>query len=159
MDTKALNTELIEELDEELGVTLSRRQKLFVKYTMMVLIDLVVINLLSQFWDKVYIAAFHISLLAAILLQLLLQITMIIEHRIAGYFKQMSGLKAKIFRGLSTWAVLFGSKFAILWAINFSFGNDVQFHGALHGMVTFIALIVGIIVAEQVFNKVYRSLR
>lgn len=68
----------------------------------------------NEYWDMVYIEYFAISLLAAILLQFLLQVTLKIEHHVADYFMKMSGEKAKILRGLSTWGILFGSKFVIL---------------------------------------------
>ena len=33
----------------------SRRQQLFLKFTYFVLLDIVVLNLLNEFWDKVFI--------------------------------------------------------------------------------------------------------
>lgn len=153
-----LTSELNDELNEEFGVTLSRKQKLFIKYTMMVLIDLVVLGLFNQYWDLVFIENFSITLLTAALLQLLLQLTLAIEHKVAHYFSQMGGIKAKIIRGLSTWAILFVSKLVILKAISFIFGTSVVFSGAVHGLVAFIVVIVAIIVAEQLFGKLYKAL-
>lgn len=158
MQKDNLQDELSAELNEELGITLARRQQLFVKYTMMVLIDLVVLGLFNQYWDLVFIESFSITLLTAALLQLLLQLTLAIEHKVAHYFSKMEGVKAKILRGLSTWAILFVSKLIILKAISFAFGSSVVFSGAVHGLVAFIAVIVAIIVAEQCFNKMYRVL-
>jgi len=158
MNKDELNSELSQELNEEFGVTLSRRQKLFIKYTMMVLIDLVVLGLFNQYWDLVFIEYFSVTLLTAALLQLLLQLTMIVEHKVAHYFGQMAGIKAKILRGLSTWAILFISKLVILKAISFAFGSSVVFSGPLQGLVAFMVVVVAIIVAEQLFAKVYRVL-
>ena len=138
--------------------TFTKRQVVFLKYTYLVLIDLTVLNLFNEFWDLVIIDIFSISLLTAILLQVLLQITIAIEHRIAHYFKQKSGVSARIMRGLATWFVLFTSKLIILWAIHFCFGEDVSFSGPIHGLVAFIAVVIGIIIAEQVFFRIYRSL-
>jgi hypothetical protein len=70
----------------------------------------------------------------------------------------MEGVKAKVLRGLSTWAILFVSKLIILKAISFAFGSSVVFSGAVHGLAAFIAVIIAIIVAEQCFNKIYRVL-
>lgn len=158
MNKDNLENELNEELNEEFGVTLSRRQKLFIKYTMMVLIDLVVLGLFNEYWDLVFIELFSVTLLTAALLQLLLQLTMAIEHKVANFFSQMQGVKAKVFRGMSTWAILFVSKLIILKAISFAFGASVVFSGPVHGLVAFIVVIVVIIIAEQLFNKVYRAL-
>jgi hypothetical protein len=72
----------------------SRRQQLFFKYTFFVLIDLTVLNLFNEYWDYVSIEFFSISLLAALLLQVLLQVTIAIEHRVAGFFQGRPGLRA-----------------------------------------------------------------
>lgn len=87
------------------------------------MIDLTVLNLFDEYWDWVVIESFTISLLAALLLQVLLRITLKIEHRIAAYFNSKPGTIAKVMRVLSAWAVLFGSKFVILEAINTAFGD------------------------------------
>ena len=143
--------------NEQAG-TFSRRQLLFVKYILFVLIDLVVLNLFNEYWDNVFIEHFSISLLTALLLQIMLQITIAIEHRVANIFKGSPSLKSKILRGLSTWTILFVSKLIILGAINYAFGDSVLFSGALHGVVTFIIVVITIIVSEQVFLRIYRSL-
>ena len=136
----------------------SRRQQLFFKYTYLVLIDLVVLNFFNEFWSYLHIANFGISLLTAILLQVLLHATMLVEHRVASYFKKKSGASARILRGLSTWGILIVSKLVILWAINFLFGSDVLFGGPYHGIVAFIAVVIVIIIAEQVCLWIYKML-
>jgi len=137
----------------------SKRQQLFIKYTFFVLIDLCVLNLFHEFWDAVYVESFSVSLLVAILLQALLQITIAIEHRVAKIFKDKEGLKNKILRMLSTWFVLFVSKLIILEAIDFAFGEGVAFGGAGgHGLLAFIIVIVVMVVFEQIFVRTYKSL-
>lgn len=158
MNKKALSEEFNEELNEELGVNISQKQKIFMKYTMMVLIDLVVLGLFNQYWELVFIELFSVTLLTAALLQLLLQLTMIVEHKVAHYFSKMAGIKAKIFRGLSTWAILFVSKLVILKAISLAFGASVVFSGPIHGLLAFMVVVVAIIVAEQIFTRVFRAL-
>ena len=143
--------------NEQVG-SFSRRQQIIFKYVFFVLVDLTVLNLLDQYWELVFIEDFTISLLAALLLQVLLQLTMAIEHRIAAYFKEKPGVSAKILRGLSTWAVLFGSKLVILEAINIAFGNSVLFGGPMQGLIAFVVVVVAIIVAEQLLYRVYKSL-
>lgn len=88
-----------EDLDEEIAGSYSRRQQIFLSFTFAVLVDLAVLNLFDEFWDYVYIEYFSISLLAALLLQSLLRVTISIEHRVASYFKKQSGLRPKILRG------------------------------------------------------------
>lgn len=145
-------------IDNECAGDFSRRQQLFFRYSYFVLIDLTVLNLFDEFWDLVFIEYFSVSLLAALLLQVLLQATIAVEHKVANYFKAKSGMAAKFFRGLSTWAVLFASKLIILQAINIAFGDSVVFSGPVHGLVSFIVVVIAIILAEQVFLKIYRLL-
>jgi hypothetical protein len=54
--------------------------------------------------------------------------------------------------------VLFGSKLVILEAINITFGSSVLFGGAMNGLVSFVAVVVAIIVAEQVLYRIYKLL-
>jgi len=147
-----------ERLKNEHAGSFSRHQLLFFRYTFAVLVDLTVLNLFNEYWDYVYIEFFSVSLLAAILLQLLLKVTIAVEHRVAGYFKGKPGLRPRIMRGLSAWAILFGSKLIILEAINLAFGDSVVFSGPIHGLVAFIIVVIAIIIAEQAMLWVYRSL-
>lgn len=138
--------------------TFTKRQQLFLRYTYMLLVDLTVLNLFNQYWDNVYIETFSISLLTAVLLQILLKASIALEHYAAGFFEGMSGLKAKISRVFTTWVILFVSKLVILQAISFAFGDSVMFSGPVHGLVAFITVIVAIIAAEQLLFFIYRSL-
>jgi len=54
-----------------------------------------------HFLFLVFIEYFSISLLTAVLLQVLLQITIAIEHRVANLFKDKPGIRPKILRALS----------------------------------------------------------
>ena len=136
----------------------NQRQQLFTRYTLAVLSDLTVLNLLNEYWDHVFIETFTISLLMAILLQFLLQVAIKIEHYTDSFFKNTSSKKDKILRITSTLVVLFISKIAIMEAINIVFGKSVVFGGIIHGIITFIIVVITIIVAEQILLKIYRSL-
>ncbi len=148
----------IEDLQNESAGSFSKRQQLFIRYTLAVLVDLTVLNLFNEYWDFVYFEYFTISLLTAVLLQFLLQVTIAIEHRVAGYFKTKTGLSAKVMRGLSTWAILFASKLVILEAINFAFGDSVVFGGPINGLGAFIIVVIAIIIAEQAITRIYNFL-
>lgn len=145
-------------LPKKQGDSRTNHQQLFTRYTLAVLIDLTVLNLFNEFWEYVLIDSFLISLLAAILLQVLLQATLVVEHRLAGYFKSKSGMKAKVLRILSTWTVLFISKLIILEAINITFGHHVLFTGPIHGVVVFIVVVIAILLAEYILMRIYKSL-
>jgi len=145
-------------IQNEHAGSFSKRQQLFFRYSFFILVDFTVLGLFNQYWDLVFIESFSTALLAATLLQVLLQIAIAIEHRVAGKFKDKPGVKAKIQRWLAAWGILFGSKLVILEAINMSFGDSVSFSGPVHGLVAFIIVVIGIIIAEQLFSWIYRSL-
>ncbi|WP_117232600.1 hypothetical protein [Vibrio maerlii] len=133
-------------------------QRLFVGYSLAVLVDLVVLNFFDEYWEYVNIESFTISFAAAILLQLLLKFSIGLEHKIANYFKAKEGLAPKIYRGLSTYVILVGSKFLMLEAINLMFGDKVSFTGPWHGVVAFFAVVFAILIAEAIVSRIYFAL-
>jgi hypothetical protein len=137
---------------------MNNSQKLFVRYLVAVLIDLTVLNLFDEFWELVTIGPFSISVLAAILLQVLLKATLVLEHKVAAYFNSKTGGFARFMRFFTAWLILFGSKFVMLGAIDFAFGDDVLFTGPLHGVVSFIVVVMVMLVAEEVAVRIYRHL-
>ncbi|MCW1926376.1 hypothetical protein OKA05_27745 [Luteolibacter arcticus] len=138
--------------------TPNNRQRLFVRYTLGVLIDLVVLGLFAEFWDLVSVDSFSIALLAAVLLQLMLKLTIALEHQVAVFFKARAGGFMTFMRFFGAWLVLFGSKFAILEVITLAFGDKVRFDGPFHGVVALIAVVVVMIVAEEVPVRIYRRM-
>ncbi len=138
--------------------TPSNKQQLFLRYFTAFLIDLTVLNLFVEYWALVVIDSFTISLLAAVLLQVLLKLTLLLEHRVAVFFTTMQGAMARFLRILSAWLILFLSKFAILGVIDLAFGDEVSFAGPLHGVAAFIVVVVVILAAEELIIRFYRSL-
>lgn len=138
--------------------TPSNRQRLFVRYFTAILIDLTVLNLFAEYSELVVIDSFTISLLAALLLQVLLRLTIALEHRVAAYYSAKPGAFARFMRFFTAWLILFGSKFAILEALSFAFGDAVRFGGPLHGLVILIVVIVTMLVAEEAIVQLYRRL-
>jgi hypothetical protein len=138
--------------------TPSNKQRLFVRYFTGILIDLTVLNLFVEYSEHVVIDSFTISLLAAVLLQVLLKATLALEHRVAAYYKAKPGGFAKFMRYFTAWLIIFGSKFVILEALAFAFGNDVHFGGPLHGLVILIVVVIVMLVAEEAIVQLYRRL-
>ena len=147
-----------EALMPAMGEAPSDAQRLFVRYFTAILIDLVVLNLFVEYSKHVNIDSFTMSLLAAILLQILLKVTLAIEHRVAAYFKAKPGRLMTFFRWFFAWVVLFGSKFVILEALSFTFGDKVRFEGPWHGIVALILVLVVMLVAEELVARLYRRL-
>jgi hypothetical protein len=147
-----------EALMPAMGEAPSDAQRLFVRYFTAILIDLVVLNLFVEFSKHVNIDSFFMSLLAAVLLQILLKVTLAIEHRVAAYFKAKPGRLNTFLRWFFAWLVLFGSKFVILEALSFTFGDKVRFEGPWHGIVALIIVLIVMLVAEELVARLYRRL-
>ena len=137
---------------------ISNHQKLFLRYFTAILIDLVVLNLFAEYSSHVMIDSFTVSLLAAVLLQILLKLTLVIEHKVANYFNSKEGTAARIMRFVSAWLILFLSKFAILGAVYFVFGDRIAFSGPVHGVVVFIFVVIAMLAAEEAIVRFYRRL-
>ena len=136
----------------------SDRQRLFLLYFVGGLVDLVVLGLFDEYSEKVYVSSFTTMLLAAVVLQLLLKATIAVEHKVAAYFKSKPGGFMKFMRFFCAWLVLFGSKFVILEALSFAFGENVKFEGILHGIVWLIIVVVTMVIAEEIVVRIYRRL-
>ena len=136
----------------------SDRQRLFVLFFTGTLIDLVILGLFAEYSGKVYVASFTTALVAAIVLQILLKITIVAEHRVLALFEGKAGTAWKLLKYFCAWLILFGSKFVILEALTFVFGHDVRFEGMFHGIVWLIIVAVTMVVVEELVVRLYRKL-
>jgi len=138
--------------------TPSLRQRVFLRYLTATLVDLVVLGLFAEYWEHVVVGSFTIMLLAAVVLQLLLKITIVVEHRVAAFFNARPGGFNKFMRFFTAWLILFGSKFVILEALALAFSDRLRFGGPFHGIVALIVVVVVMLVVEAVLVKLYRRL-
>jgi len=138
--------------------TPSIRQRVFMRYLTATLVDLVVLNLFVEYWGHVEADSFTITLFAAVLLQVLLKLTIVLEHHVAAFFNARPGGFNKFMRFFTAWLILFGSKFAILEALLLAFGDRLGFGGPFHGVVVLIVIVVAMLAAEAALVKLYRSL-
>ncbi|MFL6761503.1 MAG: hypothetical protein ACJ8FB_02980 [Sphingomicrobium sp.] len=134
------------------------RQRLFVLFFVGTLVDLVVLCLFNEYSDKVYVDSFTTALLASIVLQFLLKVTIAAEHRILALFKGKTGAAWKSLKYFVAWLILFGSKFVILEALSFAFGHNVHFEGMLHGIVWLIIVVVAMVIIEELVVRFFRRL-
>jgi hypothetical protein len=138
--------------------TPSLRQRAFMRYLTAILVDLAVLGLFVEYWDYVSANSFTVILLAAVVLQILLKLTIVVEHRVAAFFNARPGGLSRFLRFFSAWVVLFGSKFVILEALVFAFGDRLKFSGPFHGIVALIVVVVVMLVVEAILVKLYRRL-
>ena len=152
--TTAASTSLWDTLDH----TPSPRQRRFLRYFTATLVDLVVLGLFAEYWEYVSVNSFTIIVLAAVLFQVLLKLTLALEHRVAVFFNARPGGFNKFMRFFTAWLIVFGSKFAILEALVLVFGDRLRFGGPFHGVVALIAVVVVMLVVEAVLVKFYRRM-
>jgi len=132
----------------------TRRQLIFFSWTKDVLIYVIVLNLFVEYVEKVVIDSFTISIFTAILLKALLDVILGLEHRVAHFFETRSGKLSKFLRIMSTWLILFLSKFLILEVVDFVFGDHVE----LGKFVQVLSLVIALMVAREVVQRIYMAL-
>ena len=127
----------------------TKRQVIFLSWTKDVLIYIIVLNLFVEYNPKIIIDSFTISIFTAILLKILLEIILKLEHRVASVFAAY-----KFLRILFVWLILFGSKFLILEVVDLVFGKHVE----LGKFLDVIVLVIALMVTREVFQWIYLAL-
>ena len=141
-------------------IEINQRQRLFLIFTLFVLADLTVINLFDEYASSYFhISSFTASIVMAVILQILLVITIKIEHKIADFFKSKEGVINLILRILVTWALLFGSKIIMMKIVDLILEDKIEYYGPYHGLGAFVLIIIGMIIAENLLKKVFLSLK
>jgi FlaA1/EpsC-like NDP-sugar epimerase len=132
-----------------IAVPPTKRQLVFFSWTKDVLIYIIVLNLFVEYNSKIIIDSFTISIFTAVLLKILLEIILKLEHQVAAFFKGR-----KVLQIFFAWIILFGSKFVILEIVDFVFGEHVE----LGKFVDVIVLVIALMVAREIFQQIYLAL-
>ncbi len=135
-------------------LTMTRNQQRFASWMTDVLVYIVVLNLFVEFVDEIVIDSFWISILTAILLKLMLDSLVGLEHRVAAYFQAREGWLYRALGAVSIFAILFSGKLLILEVVNFVFGDHVE----LGHFVEIFALIVAMMGTRRAMQAVYDRL-
>ncbi len=138
--------------------TPSSRQRASMRYFTATLTDLVVLGLFAEYWEYVTAESFTVMLVAAVLLQVLLKLTIVLEHRVAAFFNARQGGFNRFMRFAAAWVVLFGSKFVILEVLVLAFGDRLSFSGPFHGIVALIVVVVTMLALEAAIVSLYRRM-
>jgi hypothetical protein len=144
----------IERVPDAANRTISPRQGRFVSSLLYVLVYLTVLNLFVEYWDRIVIDSFTISVVTAALLAMLFKMTLAVEQRISGYFKARPGAGAKVLRFFAVWGLLISSKFVILEVVDIVFDEHVN----LGGFLPFILLAVSLLAAELIIARTHLAL-
>ncbi|GAA1854118.1 hypothetical protein GCM10009836_37700 [Pseudonocardia ailaonensis] len=94
-----------------------------------VAVYVVVLNLFVEYLPQVISETFTLSLVTAVLVKLVLEAVLAVKDRIKRRFREASGLPGKVGAALLLWAVLFGSKFLVLEAVDLVSGGRVELGG------------------------------
>jgi len=135
-------------------VTITRRQGIYISWAKDVLIYIVVLNLFVEYAANIVIDSFTISIFTAIVLKILLEIVFKFEHLVGDFFKARPGKVSNFLRIISMWLILFLSKFLILEVIDIIFGEHVE----LGKFLDVIILVITLMVARELFDRIYLSL-
>jgi len=134
---------------------ISGGQLLFVGVTTNVLVNVIVLNLFVEYFDKVVIDRFTISLFTAVLLSALVWLITKIEERVHHFFfDEHDSTGSRVLGVIAIWGILFGSKFAILEVVDWVFGDHVE----LGKLVEVILLVVAMLVTNGVMQGIFRRL-
>ena len=117
-----------------------------------VFVYLVVLNLFVEFLPQVISEGFALSLLTAVLLKVILEVVVRMKTSIKARFKEAGSTGAKVGAGFMLWALLFGSKFVVLEAVNLVFGDSVS----LGGFFSVTALILTLMLARALVRRLLR---
>ena len=135
--------------DRQIAITPAQQR--FASWMTDVLVYIVVLNLFVEHASTVVIDSFSISILTAILLKLMLDALLGVEHRVSSYFAGRQGGLFRVLGPMSVFSILFFSKFLILEVVNFVFGD----HVALGHFVEIAAIVITMIAASRVLRAIY----
>ena len=135
--------------EKPLATMPTRQQMIFTSWAKDVLIYIIVLNLFVEYNPKIIIDSFTISIFTAVLLKILLEVILKLEHKVSEVFKSY-----KVLRILLVWLILFGSKFLILEVVDMVFGEHVE----LGKFLDVILLVITLMVAREVIQRIYISL-
>jgi hypothetical protein len=104
----------------------------------------VVLNLFVEYFPKVLVESFTLSLLTAVLLKAVLEVVVVAEKRFKARFRQAATGVGKVIAAVLLWLVLVGSKFLVLELVDLVFGSRVS----LGGFISVTLLIITLLLAR-----------
>lgn len=118
-----------------------------------VAVYVVVLNLFVEYLPQVISETFTLSLLTAVLLTGILEIVVVAKDRVKARFRAASTPLGRVVAGVLLWAVLFGSKFLVLEAVDLVFGARVS----LGGFFSVTLLILVLMLARALVRRLLRA--
>ncbi len=134
------------------------KQKFFTRHLIGVLLSLVVIGLIEEYWQYVSIDSFTVLVLMAFIIQIALTFTTYAFSKVSAFFKGKSGFRMILLKVLCFVLAKVGSKLVLISGIDFLFGDKVVFTGTANGNLAFIVVVLSMIATEQIFLRIHRQL-
>lgn len=132
----------------------SPAQRVFEDLVRGTLIYAVVLGFFADYTDILATTSYSTTFALAVVMQILTMLTLALKGQIARWFRQREGAVYKVGLGFSIWLIMFLSKFVFLAVIDWVFGSSVE----LNGFFGILILIVVMMVAQQVWDRVYALL-
>jgi hypothetical protein len=120
-----------------------------------VLVYVVVLNLFVEYLPQVLTETFTLSLLTAVLLKGVLEVVVAAKNRVKARLRAASTLSGKVIAAVMLWIVLFGSRFLVLEAVDFVFGDSVS----LGGFFSVTLLILTLLLSRAAVQRLLQSHR
>ena len=137
--------------DRTRTVTITRAQSIYLSWATDILIYTIVLNLFVEWVDNVVIDSFTISIFTAVLLKILLDIVLGLEHRVRGFWASKEGTIYRVLGAISLFAILFLGKLFILEVVDLVFGDHVE----LGHLIEVIALVLALMITRELLHRFY----
>jgi len=130
------------------------KQLLFKELFIGTLIYAVVFGFANDYTSMVYAKSFSTIFLAAIVLQILTYGAFFLKGKIIEWLKDRQGIMYKILMFFFVWLVMFLSKFVFIWAIDTTFGNNMN----INGFFSILILVLTVTIFHKLANRVFIKL-
>ncbi|MCW0215748.1 MAG: hypothetical protein OJJ54_20525 [Pseudonocardia sp.] len=120
-----------------------------------ILVYVVVLNLFVEYLPQVITETFTLSLLTAALLKGILEVVVAAKNRVKARWRAATTPIGKVIAAVMLWAVLFGSKFLVLEAVDLVFGARVS----LGGFWSVTLLILALLLSRAAVQRLLQSHR
>lgn len=133
------------------------RQLAFKELFVGTLIYAVTLGFFNDYTSFVDAKSFSTIFYASILLEILTFLAILLKGQIVDRLRDKQGKSFRLLMFFSVWLILFLSKFVFIWAIDFTFGNNININGFFG--ILLIALCVTVVhkLADYTFLKLGKN--
>lgn len=118
------------------------------------LIYVVVLGLMNDYTEVVSARSFSTILFSSVALEVLTFLTFKLKGKIVSSLKSREGAIFRFLTFFSVWLVMFLSKFVLVWALDFLFGEYIS----IKGFFGILAVVLAVTVIHKLAYYVFRRL-